>query len=316
MVAGIDEMKHVGLFALALLIATSCQRERVVAPPPSSNAMQHENAALKQELEDLRKKSDLQNTYIAETTKTLTEIQDNLAVIAEREHAIKQASDAAVERGTPLSPSQRDSMLKDLAGLSQQLEQQKALIASFQEKEGQWHGKIDSLSELVMRFEKTIATKDGEIVDLRKTIERMTLRVSDLEEGQRRDQRALQERDLAIENRDAQVRKLTGILRTGYILAGPAARLVSLGVVKESGGFLRRRKRTLALDFDTTPFTLVDISETVEIDLAAPADKIEVVSPHPRESYRIVPQDRNSSKLVVQSPDSFWRFRYVVICYK
>lgn len=299
---------------VGVLMMLACQPTSPEAPV-SQSAQLHEIERLRKDNADLVRKAELQKAYIAETAATLAQIQESLAQIALQQATIRHVSEDAERRGS-LSEAQRDSMLVDLTALTQKLDEQSKRIAEFREKDAASTEKIEGLTTLLNQFEKTVAERNAEIATLRDTIRSMSLRVTELERQQRVDQSEIEQRNRTIQERDRQVEQLRTTIRTGFYVAAPVATLVRNGIVREQSRIFRRRTRSLALDFDTSPFTAVVIDETREIIIEWPHARIEIISPHPVTAYDLVARGERSTALIIKNPDAFWRFRYLVVAQK
>ena len=102
------------------------------------------------------------------------------------------------------------------------------------------------------------------------------------------------------------------LLNTAYYTAGSEKELIKKGVITEQGGFIGIGKtQKLSERFNKTNFAKVDISKLKTIKLSA--EKIKLVTTHPKNSYSIKHAD-NKCIISIDNSSEFWSAsKYMVV---
>ncbi|MEO8380517.1 MAG: hypothetical protein ABI779_12700 [Acidobacteriota bacterium] len=277
------------------------------APAPAPSNLVGENARLQRELDESKHKLELQGRYTADATQTLNELQDHLANIATLEGQVRGG-----EEGQELTASRREKMLGAVQQMQDEVALQEKLIAGFREREPQYTEKVAELGAAITRFEGMIATKNEEIARLRHDLESVVVENEALREDQRVQQEEMAGKQEVIEQQQQEVQSLRDEMRAaGYIIA-PMRTLLDQGLIVQRRLLLRKVWK-LAPTFDPARLERIDTADVRQLNIAAPPNRIEVITPHPPGSYSVTAASPNRSVFTINDPDRFWTTRYLVI---
>ena len=106
----------------------------------------------------------------------------------------------------------------------------------------------------------------------------------------------------------------TVALNTAYYVIGNYKELKDEQILNKEGGFLGilGRVEMLRDDFNRNKFTRIDIRE--QVSFPAEGKKVELVTVHPPDSYKIEEDGGDKVNLIVSDPDKFWESsKYLVM---
>jgi chromosome segregation ATPase len=298
------------LAIVTMTMATACEEQRAAQPAAPDPQLQAEVTRTKSELEEERRKNELLKVYVAEATKTINEVQEQLASIGPMQGSISTRTRDPELRGS-FSAGQRQNLLRQITEMQQQLQQSANVIAEFKERESGFTEKVTELSQTIDRLQTAVAEKTLEIDALRKTIASMSVEVERLQSEQRENRAAIAAQEQTIQERDRDVVLLTDKLNTAHVAIGSVRDLMAQKIVVQVGRI--RRSRKVSPDLDPTRLTPIDVRTTSEFVIAAPKERVEVISTHPVASYHLENRAGVGSALVVDRADEFWKFRYLII---
>ena len=262
------------------------------------------------ELDDERKKTELLKAYVGEATKTINDVQEKLAAMGPVQGTITQKTrDPELRRSS--SANQRQALLGQITNMQQELEQSARTIAEFKKKEAGFSERVGELSTTVDRLQRVVAQKTREIAELRKTVASLSTEVERLQTEQRENRAEIVAHERTIEETQRDVERLNDQLNTAHVAIGTVRDLIAQRIVIQVGRI--RRSRRVSPELDPAKLTPIDIRTTSEFVIPAAMNRIEVISVHPASSFRIEPRAGIGSALVVEHPETFWQFRYLII---
>jgi hypothetical protein len=108
------------------------------------------------------------------------------------------------------------------------------------------------------------------------------------------------------ERKQAKIDEQIIALNAAYYTLGTSQALRESGVITQKGGFIGIGKtRTINEAVNLKNFTRVDIREFSKLETNT--DRIEIVTPHPAESYRLNNADPKNIVIEITQPDVFWK---------
>lgn len=297
------------LWGFAMLIA--CQERPAPQPaaPPDPQLQAAYNRA-KSELDDERKRNELLKVYVSEATKTINDVQDKLTSIGPIQGTITQKTQDP-ELRTSFSESQRQALLGQITNMQLELKQSAHAITEFKKKESAFSEKVAGLSATIDRLQTMVTQKTREIAELRQTVATLSIEVERLQTEQREDRALIAARQQTIEEKQRDVARLNDQLNTAHVAIGTVRDLIAQRIVIQVGRI--RRSRRVSPDLDPAKLTPIDTRTTSEFIIPAAMDRIEVISVHPASSFRIEARAGVGTALVVEHPETFWQFRYLII---
>jgi predicted nucleic acid-binding Zn-ribbon protein len=271
-------------FVIPLLIAC----EPKATEETTDEGGNQEVEALKAEVTDLKMTVQQKDSVINESFRVFNEIENNLALIKEKEEYILINTNADIE----FQEDQRVRVLEDMQYIHELLESNKNKISSLSKRLKRAGVKVAEYEKLVARLMQTIDSKDMEI-------DKLNSKLADLdsEYGELFD--AYLEKS---EEKDEVVEKLN----TAYFAFGTFKELKENKVLTKEGGLIGIGRTTqLQDDFNHDYFTEIDITETKSLPISG--KKVKLITTHPQESYQWEKnEDGETTSLTITDPELFW----------
>ena len=279
-------MKKIAYYVIAatiILMATSCGG----------------STSSKEQLDSLQ-------TALEQRDADYNELNEFLGVIATGLDSI------ALQEGQILTPGEspalsRDQIKKNLDAYKQTLDSQRQRIAELEKKLKNSNANSAQMKTILASLKQQLAQKDEEIAMLRKQVDDQSVDISNLKQNvENLHQRNEMQAGLIVSQQETIISQ-DASLHTAYIKIGTKKELKEAGLL--TGGFLKKTK----VDFtkiDKSLFKAVDIREIEKIDI--PARKAELMTPQPKDSYRI-DKVSNNNVLSIINPEKFWSVSDFVI---
>ena len=250
------------------------------------------SASMKEQLDSLQTAYEQRNADYNELNEYLGVIATGLDSIALQEGQILKS-----DEGPALS---REQIKNNLDAYRQTLQNQRERIAVM-EKKLQTNQKYSAhLRSIIATMKQQLAQKDEEIANLRKLVDDKNMDITKLKENVKILQQRNEMQAGLIVSQAETISSQDASIHTAFIKIGTKKELKQQGLL--TGGFLKKTK----VDFtkiDKSLFKAVDIRNTEKIEI--PAKKAKLVTPQPKDSYRI-DLVHNSLVLSVINPDKFW----------
>jgi DNA repair exonuclease SbcCD ATPase subunit len=257
------------------------------------------SASMKEQLDSLQTAYEQRNADYNELNEYLGVIATGLDSIALQEGQILKS-----DEGPALS---REQIKNNLDAYRQTLQNQRERIAVM-EKKLQTNQKYSAhLRSIIATMKQQLAQKDEEIANLRKLVDDKNMDITKLKENVKILQQRNEMQAGLIVSQAETISSQDASIHTAFIKIGTKKELKQQGLL--TGGFLKKTK----VDFtkiDKSLFKAVDIRNTEKIEI--PAKKAKLVTPQPKDSYRI-DLVHNSLVLSVINPDKFWGISNFVI---
>lgn len=276
----------------------SCNQQKV-------STLETEKNQLSQELAE---KDSLMISYI----ESFNEIESNLAEIREREMSIAlQGSESGKS-----SAEIQDQIKEDIQAINQLINQNKETIQELNDKLQNSNSKNARLNRTLMdlkeKMNQQIVEKDEQIAQLKEELEMMNFTMEELNADL--DTLKNLNYQLAESNQEKEniIEEKTNQINTAYLALGTKKELEDKEIISKEGGFLGLGKTEVLNDeLEKTKFKEIDIRTTLIIPVSA--KKLEFVTSHPDDSYRLV-GEKEIEKIEILDPSSFWNnSRYLVV---
>lgn len=247
---------------------------------------------MKEQLDSLQTAYEQRNADYNELNEYLGVIATGLDSIALQEGQILKSGE---------SPTlNREQIKQNLDAYKQTLQNQRERIDAMEKKLKTNQKYSAHLRSIIATMKQQLAQKDEEIGNLRKLVDDKNVDIARLKENvQTLTQRNEMQAGLIVSQSET-ITAQDAAMHTAYVKIGTKKELKELGLI--SGGFLKKSK----VDFtkvDKSLFKVVDIREASQIEI--PAKKAKVVTPQPKDSYRM-DLVQQSLVLTVINPDKFW----------
>lgn len=261
------------------------------------NTEEYENriSDLQQDSLETSNFSQEQAEQINDYMRSINEIQENLALIKEKENIITVNFDKG---NAELDETDQDRIIGDITLINNLLQENKQKVASLNSRLRKSNVKLTELEKLIENLALQIQAKDSEIADLQTQLANVNDQLKVLFDE--------------YNNRVMELGETTNKLNTAYYCYGTFKELKEQGVVTKEGGFIGMgRTEKLSDNFNKQYFTQVDITQLSEIELLA--KKAKLVTTHPSGSYKIEGGE-TAEKLQILNSEDFWESsKYLVI---
>ncbi len=286
-------MKQILTFIILTLTLGACNDD-----------IKKENAALKQELEELKSQDLEKDQDLDDFAGTFAQVQENLTAIREREESIRNAQEGGLEN----AQLAREQVLEDIEAINDIIEKNKELIADLKKKLGSSKSESKKYLKMVENLNRQIEAKDEQILVLKNDLANLNFKMDQLNSKVGiLTEASLAQRRLIENQKEA--------LNTAYYTIGTYKELKEAGIVNKEGGFIGiGRTETITDDFNKEYFTQIDIRETNNIPIEGGRKKVELLSNHSSESYVYVKENELTTSISISNSGEFWKnSKYLVI---
>jgi DNA repair exonuclease SbcCD ATPase subunit len=270
-----------GVAAIVIMFTTGCNRNQI--------------AQLESELLALRTEKEIADSLQNQFYDFLNEIEANLAEIRSREQMISQAT-----RERPQNV--KDKILQDLADISDLMVQNRTRLGemeSLRRRLREANVNTERLQTMINNLEARIAQQEAQIKELQEQLRIANERI----EALRAENQKISDESA---RRQATIDEQTISLNTAFFTMGTTRELRDNGVITQRGGFIGiGRTRTISEEAAARNFTRIDIREFKRLETNS--ERIEIVTPHPAESFRLNTSNPQNIVIEITNTDLFWK---------
>jgi hypothetical protein len=264
-----------------------------------------EKKAALQQADSLRTELADKDQLIEEVFASLGEITANLNRIKERENMVSAAVDNAEIGREPVA-----GIAEDIRAIDELLRSNRESIAKLEKNTAALRNanvKIGSLESLVAETRAQIEAKNAEIEGLMRQLQEKNAHIEELSD-------LIAELSAVRNELEAVSKEQQKQLNTAYYIIGERKELVSKGLIDRSGLFNKNFK----VNQDNIEESVVRINIETFDEVLIGRKKIDVVTSHPTDSYRLVQEeDGTYVSLVILDKAKFWELsRLLVISYR
>lgn len=292
-----------GFVALATVACNSAPRGQVVQSIPTDSTEFFRTQV--QQMSSVSATKDSLFRDLAETTKLLADINNELTSVSSKKKAVEPV--VSPESQLSSSPSDRALVLKKVKDLTARVRSSESRLAASQRKIKEMTSSNDSLRVVLADFQTTI---DG----LKTMVEGQKTSIANLESELNTTKAQVtvltQEKTVLQDT----VSALTTRENTVYYVAGTKKELIEKGIIREVGGtrflLVTRTGESLkpAENLDPSVFTAIDRRQTAEIPLPR-ADKRYKIVTNQNIAFANLPVEAKGKvmgSLQITNPTSFW----------
>ncbi|MEQ9305397.1 MAG: hypothetical protein RJQ14_15920 [Marinoscillum sp.] len=269
-----------------------------------------EREQLKAQADSLEYKLQERDSAFNSIMNVMAEVETQIDQIKKQENLISSSSSG------DFTPEEKTRMVGDLkkintlieetnskvASLSSELENSNFELNAFKKRVGNMKKDLEDRETSIVKLQEQIEMKDTQIAELNTEVESLVTRVQ------------LQTETIEVQNQELVERENN--LNTAYFAVDTEKKLKDEGLVAKEGGFLWLGRTTeLQADAAQAKFTEVDIQNTRKFYIDS--DKMEIVTEHPTNSYKLVNEEGKVKYLEVTDPSKFWKIsKYLVVSVK
>lgn len=280
-------MKKVALFSMCFAaFLASCNNLG-----KKSDALQAQNDSLMLELSN-------RNAELDDIMGAFNEIQEGFREINEAENRVDLSG--AVE-----SKSSAEKIKEDIKFISQKLKDNKQRIAELENQLKNSNYKSAQLKKALENLTAELAAKQQQIETLQTELASKNIRIAELDEAVNDLTKNVDQLSVENDEKAKTVAAQDKALNTAWYVFGTKSELKDQKILK--GGDVLRDN-----DFNKEYFTEIDIRKDKVIKLYS--KRAELLTSHPKESYKLEKDDKGQYILEITNPENFWSVsRYLVI---
>lgn len=255
--------------------------------------------ALTAKLDSLQAVSDLKDSSMGMLAETMSDIQNNISAIKEKEGIIS----VSLAEG-----ADENQIQSDLEAIRQALENNKKKVANLQAQLSKATKNSKELEAIIGTLNAQIEQQNAEIAKLNSMLEEKNIEIGFLNNAVIRLSSSVDSLATAKEDVDQKLATATDNIETGYYIVGTKSDLKSKGLLET--GLFKGKKATG--NVDESLFTKVNVTELSSLPLNV--KKAQVVSTHPEDSYTLDEDTEGMITLNIKDKASFWKTsKYLII---
>ncbi len=241
------------------------------------------------------------DSLVNELMVAFDEIEQNLQQIKQKREMISANSDnpeftkdkkEAIIKDIQMMNTLISDSRKKIAQLNNKLKNSGIQLAEMQKKVDAMNGIVDKQEQNIASLKDSLSTRDYKLAELNDKMGQLEMNL-----------------DMQVAKVDSQ----RNDMHKAYYTKGTYKELKEKGVLAKEGGFLGLgQSTTLASDVSANDFTQIDITKTDTIPVHS--KKVELITEHPKGSYKLIENDGEIMCLAIQDPSEFWKLsKYMVI---
>lgn len=254
---------------------------------------------LKQENQSLSKKLSDKDSTLSIFEESFTTIQQNLALISEREKSIA-LSQGDLQEGEDM----REDITRDIQAINNLLQENKNTITNLNQQLSKYGSETAGMKKLINQLSTDIETKEEQISYLKENLTAANFTIEILNE-------MLDSAEFRNEIQADMLEMQENELNRAYYAVGTFKELKENGVVEKDGSFIGLGgTKQLKDNFNKDYFAQVNMQTASVIPLNA--SKVSIITTHPTDSYVIEGDDTKVVKIL--KPNEFWSVsKYMVV---
>jgi predicted nucleic acid-binding Zn-ribbon protein len=282
-------MRNLFFFLIVLASMTAC-----VSPEAEA-----EMETLKMRNDSLENELVMKDSTMKLFEESFTTIQQNLALISEREKSI--SLNAGELRA---GEDKREEITRDIQAINNLLEENKSTISRLNRKLSDYGNEVTGFKKLISQLNEDIESKEEQVSYLKENLTAANFTIEILNE-------MLDSAEFRNEIQADLIQMQSQELTTAYYAIGTFKDLEKAGVVEKKGDIIGiAGVKQLKDDFNKDYFAQIDVTRTRSIPLNS--DDVQIVTVHPEETYELVGEDEKT--LNILEPMRFWEAtNYLVI---
>ncbi len=268
-----------------------------------------------------KKKQKALEVHIGEITDTINSVESKLQDVRSKQVRITGMI-FQYEKGD----AQKTRMLQDISVIEDQLKQDKQEISDLQDQIKRSSVRFKLLDEVIADLRMEIEINEKSMAELRKMIEEKDRVIEVKDQVIVEKDRVIKSKADSLDFANENLRMVVGELEqtnelldetknTAYYVVGRKKDLLEKKVLRESGGFLRRRLN-ISGNFDKTAFTKVHIARESEFPVNCRAKDVQIMPVRDADTFTLEPIDKKACVLTVTNPEQFWKIPFLVILVK
>ena len=262
-------------------------------------------AQLAKERDSLMALNNAGTQTIDEFVSTLTEVENNLGKITEKQYAVAMAAD----RNPEGARSSRERLNAQIEEINRMMSENKAKIEELSKKLGGANAHAAKFKKMVQSLQEQLTQKEQELAQLNEKLGSLNVELTSLKTS-------FDSVSTMNQNQATTIAEQTNKIHTAYYTVGNYKKLRDKQVLSKKGGLLGMGKSaTVVPTIKDDNFTRIDYTQVSTIPVNS--KKAELVTTHPVGSYKIEKENDKISDIVITDPEKFWSAsKYLVVMTK
>lgn len=254
----------------------------------------------------------VRDSVVSDLISAFDTIENNLTFINQRRSQLVIEN---MEKGR----SQKESLINDIKMMNTMLEESSAKINELEQKLNKSGVELKSFKNKIAALSKKIELQNQQIEDFKFQIEEQNEQLAMFKSrNEDLQNRVITVRDSVklkqeiVDQKEEIIVQKVNELNKGFFAMGTYKELFANGLVFKEGGLLGIGKsKTLKNNFNDEYFTPINITEDKVIPLNA--RKVNLISDHPVNSYRLVEENGLITQLEIEVPEDFWKISHYAV---
>jgi peptidoglycan hydrolase CwlO-like protein len=242
---------------------------------------------------------------IDEFVSTLTDVENNLSKITEKQNSIALAA----ERNPEAARNSRERLNAQIEEINRMMSENKAKVEELTKKLKGSHASAAKFEKMVKSLQEQLQQKEQELAVLNEKLGSLNMELATLKTN-------FDSLSVMNQNQATVIADQTTKIHTAYYTVGNYKKLRDKKVLAKQGGVLGLgKKATVVPAIKEENFTKIDYTQVSTIPVNS--KKVELVTTHPEGSYKIEKNKDLISDILITDPEKFWSAsKYLVVLTK
>lgn len=284
------------LFLTGIIMLSSCDKK--------------EREQLKAEAQILEQKLQERDSAFNAIMNIMADVETQIEQIKEQENLISQTSSG------DFSNRSKKELVNDLQKINTLIASTNEKVASLSSKLENSNIELNAFKRRTAQMTKDLKERESSLAQLKDEIENKNRHIAELNSEVSTLSQRVELQTETIDTQSAELESKKNDLLKAYFTVGNEKKLREDGLVTKEGGFLGiGRTLELKADLPEDKFTEVNIMDTKRFEIDS--EKVEIITDHPSNSYKLINQDDKVKYLEVTNPSEFWKIsKYLVVSTK
>jgi len=208
------------------------------------------------------------------------------------------------------SANKKEQIAAQMATIKQGIEQNKAKIAELRKLASKKGKENTQLIETIKHLQAEMDEKTAQIQSLQAELEQKNIKITELSTTVSVQSKNIADQQNVMEQQKSTIKTQDTDLNSVWYCVAPSKKLKDAKILTNTGLF--QSKKVLAVDFDKSAFTQVDLRNVTSIPTNS--KKAKVISSHPVDSYKLTTGDDKNITIEITNPSKFWSVsKYLVV---
>jgi len=208
------------------------------------------------------------------------------------------------------SANKKEQIAAQMATIKQGIEQNKAKIAELRKLASKKGKENTQLIETIKHLQAEMDEKTAQIQSLQAELEQKNIKITELNTTVSVQSKNIADQQNVMEQQKSTIKTQDTDLNSVWYCVAPSKKLKDAKILTNTGLF--QSKKVLAVDFDKSAFTQVDLRNVTSIPTNS--KKAKVISSHPVDSYKLTTGDDKNITIEITNPSKFWSVsKYLVV---